>query len=258
MKVYTNSFIGIELPLQNLEIYKDESPWLVLKHPSQEAYLSIQFCFQFFRSLEEIEEYFQKEIQLVADAGNLVQFNEIKRYGKDAVVATYFQYIDNISHYVFMTAKLIPDQSGYWYLAVTKNEIMTDYCEPLMHQIKKTESDSIGTRDKLTEKKLCNHTLKYLSSYNSNWGSGGGTSSQKFFTLYSDSSFKYEYSSVISFGSMGGDTSRDDGWGMWNIQKNNNDLFLILRWHLKGISVYKLEWGEPGILFLDGEKYFID
>ena len=258
MKNYINSQIGIELPVQNLEIYKDESPWLILKQPNQEAYLSIQFCFHFFTSPEEIEEYFQKEIQLVADAGNLVQFIEMKRYGNDTVVATYFQYIDNISHFVYMAAKLLPEQAGYWYLAITKDEIMTDYCEPLLQQIKKTKPEVIGSREKTIENKLSNHTIKYLSSYNSNWGSGGGTSSQKFFTLYSDSSFKYEYSSVISFGSMGGDTSRDDGWGMWNIQKNNNDLFLILRWHLKGISVYKLEWGEPGILFLDGEKYFID
>lgn len=258
MLTYKNSQIGIELPISGLEIYKEEDRWLVLKSPGQEAYLSIQVSFQFFNSLEEIENYIQKEIQLLADSNDLVQFNSMNRHGIDSVTAIFFQYIDNISHLVCLGFKLLPDHRGYYYKAVTKDESMTDYCEPLFFQIKKLSTQNDMLTDKPTENKLVNHTLKYFSSYNSNYGSGGGTSTEKFFVLYPDHSFKYEYRSVISFGSLGGNTSQDDGWGFWEVQKNKEGSFLVLRWHLKGMTFYQLEWGEPGILFLDNEKWLLD
>ena len=258
MNTYKNSQIGIELPLQGLEIYKEEDRWLVLKNPGQEAYLSIQFSFHFFMLLEEVEDYIQKEMQLLADSNDLVQFNSMNRHGDDTVTANFFQFIDNISHLVYMGIKLLPDHKGYYYMAVTKDETMTDYCESLFLKTKYISSKKSEQTDKSTKNKLSNHTLKYMSSYNSNWGSGGGTSTEKFYTLYADHSFKYEYRSVISFGSMGGNTSQDNGWGFWEVLKNKEGIFLVLRWHMKGMTVYQLEWGEPGILFLDNEKWLLD
>ncbi len=258
MKYYTNQHIGIKFPLQGLEINKDEEGWLVLTHPSEEAFLSIQFCFQFFASLEEIEEYIQKEIQLVADANNLVQFTKTERKGNDTVTASYFQYIENISHFVFIGVKQLTNNSGYWYMAVTKDEAMSEFCESIFLNTQIIEPSAIGVPDKVTGNKLNNHTLKFLQSYNSNWGSGGGTSTEKDFTLQPDRTFRYNYNSVVSLGSPGGNTSQDNGWGFWEIQKNNEGSFLVLSWHLKGLSVYSIQWDEPGVLFLDGEKYLID
>jgi hypothetical protein len=108
-----------------------------------------------------------------------------------------------------------------------------------------------------TENKLVNHTLKYVHSYHSNWGSGGGTSTQKSFTIHADHSFRCSYSSVVSPGNMAGGTSQDEGWGMWKVQESNKIPVLILRWHLKPVSAYHLQWGEPGIIYLAEEKYLL-
>lgn len=258
MKNYTNHDIGIQFPFNNLEFFKDAEGWLVLKHPDEEAYLSIQFTNQFFTSPEETEQYIQNEIQLVANANDLVQSNGVSRQGDDTITATYFQYIDNISHLVFIGVKLLPGNNGYWYMAVTKDEVLTEFCEAIFSNTITIDKTTTGKKDISTEIKFAGHTIKYLSSYNSNWGSGGGTSTEKSFKLFEDRSFRYHYKSVVSFGSLGGNTSQDTGWGFWEIQKNNEGIFLVLRWHLKGNSVYKIEWGEPGIVFLDGEKYLID
>jgi hypothetical protein len=257
MKNYSNPDIGIQFPLKNLEIFKETEGWLVLKHPDEDAFLSVQFTNHFFTSPEETEQYIQNEIQLVANANDLVQSNGVTHLEDDTVTATYFQYIDNISHLVFIGVKLLPGNNGYWYMAVTKDEVLTDFCESIFNGAITIDKIITGKKDSLTENKLAGHTLKYLSSYNSNWGSGGGTSTEKSFKLFEDRSFRYQYNSVVSFGSLGGNTSQDEGWGYWEVQKNNEGIFLLLRWHLKGNSVYQLQWGEPGIIFLDGEKYLV-
>jgi len=260
MRNYTNQDMGIQFPLNDLEVFKDDEGWIVLKHPDAEtdAFLSVQFTNQYFNSLDETEQYILNEIQLVANANDLVQSNGVNRLNDDTITATYFQYIENISHLVFIGVKLLPGNNGFWYMAVTKDEVLTEFCESIFNSVESIDKTSIGQADTSTEKKLKGHTLKFLSSYNSNWGSGGGTSTEKSFRLFEDHSFRYQYSSIVSFGSLGGNTSQDEGWGFWETQKNNEGIFLLLRWHLKGNTAYKLEWGEPGIVFLDGEKYLID
>ena len=152
---------------------------------------------------------------------------------------------------------MLPELTGYYYMAVTNNDELAGYCESIFLTTKQIARTGLGTGDKTTESKLINHTLKYMHAYNSNGGSGGGTSTQKSFTLHADHSFRYSYSSVVSLGSMGGGTSQDEGWGMWEVQKNKENPVLILRWHLKAVSAYQLQWGEPGIIYLSGEKYLL-
>jgi hypothetical protein len=255
MNQYTNAYIGIQFPLQGLEINKEEDDWVVLKHPNEEAYLSVRFSNQFFTTQDEAEAYIQKEIQSIADANLLNQMLGIKRKGDDIVTASYIQYINNITHLVYIGIKLLHDYSGYWYMSVTKDEVMADLGEPIFMNAKKIERTEFGSADKATVNKLSNRTLKYMHSYNSNWGAGGGTSTQKSFILHADRSFRYQYSSVVSLGSMGGSTSEDEGWGFWEVQKNNEGNVLVFRWHLKGISAYQLQWGDPGIVYLGEEKY---
>lgn len=258
MKNYSNPDIGIQFPLKNLEVFKDAEGWLVLKHPDEEAFLSVQFTNHFFTTPEETEQYILNEIQLVANANDLAQSNGVTQQGNDTVSASYFQYIDNISHLVFIGVKLLPENKGYWYMAVTKDEVMSEFCEDIFMNTISIDKTTTGKKDISTENKLAGHSIKYLSSYNSNWGSGGGTSTEKSFTLFEDRSFRYHFNSVVSFGSLGGNTSQDTGWGFWEAQKNNEGTFLVLRWHLKSTTVYKLEWDKPGIFFLDGEKYLLD
>jgi hypothetical protein len=259
MDKYTNSYLGIQFPLQGLAVVKENDGWVVLKKdPNEDAFLSIQFCNQFFSSPDEAEAYIQKEIQLVADANQLYQLIGINRIEADTVTGVFSQYINNVTHLVYIGIKFLPGNNGYYYMAVTNNDAMAVLCEPIFMHTKKTDRTEFGKDDKATEGKLINHTLKYLHSYNSNWGSGGGTSTQKSFTLHADQSFRYQYSSVVSLGSMGGSTSQDEGWGFWEVQKNKEGSILVLRWHLKSISAYQLQWGEPGIIYLGEEKYLID
>jgi len=259
MSQYTNSYLGIQFPLQGLEVFKENDGWVVLKKdPNEDAFLSVQFCNQFFSSQDEAEAYIQKEIQLVADANDLYQLLGINRKGTDTVTGVFSQYINNVTHLVYIGIKLLPGNNGYYYMAVTNNDALADLCDPIFMNSKKIERTEFGKDDKATESRLTDHTLKYLHSYNSNWGSGGGTNTQKSYTLHGDHSFRYQYSSVVSLGSMGGSTSRDEGCGFWEVQKNNEGSILVLRWHLKAVSAYQLQWGEPGIIYIGEEKYFLD
>jgi hypothetical protein len=258
MNLYTISNPGIQFPLQQLEVYKEEDGWIVLRRPAEDIYLSVQFCNHFFSSVTEAEAYLKKEIQVITDAGDLYHFTGFHKPDKDTITAIYFQYINNITHMVFVGVKCLAGNNGYWYMAVTKDEMMTEYCEPIFLNSKRINEAPVGQKDKITESKLANHTLKYMSAYNSDWGSGGGMSTEKFFSLSPDNSFKYRYSSVVSFGSLGGNTSQDEGWGFWEIQQNREGRYLVLRWHLKGNSVYNIQLGEPGIIFLGNEKYLVD
>jgi Txe/YoeB family toxin of Txe-Axe toxin-antitoxin module len=256
MTDYTNADLGIKFPLQGLQIANENDGWVVLKKdPHDNAFLSILFTNQFFASQDEGEAYIQNEIQKVGN--DLYQVVGVNRKGKDTVTGVWSQYINNVTHLVYIGLKILPDHKGYYYMAVTNNDELAEQCEPIFLNAKQIARSEVGPVDKPTENKLMNHTLKYLHAYNSNWGSGGGTSTQKSFTLHADHSFRYSFSSVVSMGSMGGGTSEDGGWGMWEVQKNTDTCVLVLRWHLKPVSAYRLEWGEPGIIYLSGEKYLL-
>jgi hypothetical protein len=259
MDKYTNAYLGIQFPLEGLQVSKENEGWVVLnRDPNEEAFLSVQFCNQFFASVDEAEAYIQNEIQLVANANDLSQVLGVNKKGTDTVTGAFIQFINNVTHFVFIGLKFLPGYKGYYFMGVTNDDAMADLCEPIFMKTKMIERTEFGQTDKTTENKLVNHTLKYLHSYNSNWGSGGGTSTQKSFTLHADHSFRYQYSSVVSLGSMGGSTSKDEGWGFWEVQKNSDASILVLRWHLKSVSAYQLQWGDPGIIYLGEERYLVD
>ena len=258
MNDHTNADLGLSFSLQGLHITNENEGWIVLKKDvNDNAFLSILFTSQFFSSLDEAETYIQNEIQKVADANDLCEMAGINKKGNDTLTGAWSQYINNITHLVYIGIKMLPNFTGYYYMAVTNNDELARYCEPIFLTAKQITRTALGPADKTTESKLMNHTLKYMHAYNSNWGSGGGTSTQKSFTLHADHSFRYSYSSVVSLGSMGGGTSQDEGWGMWEVQKNNDTSVLILRWHLKPVSAYQLQWNEPGNISLGGERYLL-
>lgn len=258
MSDHSVSDIGIKFPLQDLQVANENEGWVVLKKDvNDNGFLSVLFTNHFFTSQNEAEAYIQNEIQKVADANDLYQLVGVNKKGNDTVTGVWSQYINNVTHLVYVGIKVLPGHNGYYYMAVTNNDELAGYCESIFLNAKQNAKTEWGSIDKSTEKKLADHTLKYMHGYNSNWGSGGGTSTEKSYTLRADHSFSYSYSSVISFGSMGGGTSQDEGWGMWEAQNNNGASFLVLRWHLKPISVYQLQWGEPGIIFLEGEKFLL-
>jgi hypothetical protein len=258
MTEFTNSDIGVKFPLNGLQIVNENEGWVVLKKDVKDnAFLSVLFTHHFFSSQDEAVAYIQNEIQKVADANDLYHLTGINKKGDDIVTAVWSQYINNVTHLVYIGIKILADHKGYYYMAVTNNDELAGFGESIfLHTVLITRT-GIGSIDKATEKKLASHTLKYMHVYSSHWGSGGGTSTERSYTLHPDHSFRYSYSSVVSFGSMGGSTSEDEGWGMWEVQKNNNIVFLLLRWHLKPVTAYQLEWGEPGIVFLGGEKFLI-
>lgn len=258
MTEYTNGDLGVRFPLQGLQVANENEGWVVLKtNVNDEAFLSILLTHQFFTSQDEAYAYIQSEVQKLADTNDICQLIGINKTGADIVTGAWSQYINNVTHLVYVGVKILPNQKGYYYMAVTNNDELARYCEPIFMAAKQTARTKLGPADKTTEKVLINHTLQYMHSYNSNWGSGGGTSTKKSFTLHADHSFRYSYSSVVSLGSMGGGTSQDEGWGMWEVQKNKDIPVLILRWHLKPVSAYQLQSGEPGIVYLGEEKYLL-
>lgn len=258
MNHYDLPYLGIRVPLFDLQVYKDDDGWLVLQKPGTEFYLSVRFSNHFFTTLDEAEASIQNEIKIAADANDLYQVVGINKSGNDTVTGIFSQYINNTTHLVYNAIRLLPVNEGYWYMAVTKDEDMVNYCETIFQQAQKSKPQIAGSPDAATAKKLAGHTLQYLHAYNSGYGSGGGMSTQQSFELFADGSFRYKYESLVSFGSLGGgNTSRDSGWGMWELQKNNEGSFLVIRWHLKAVSVYALKWGEPGIIFLNDEKYLL-
>ena len=258
MTDYTNGDLGIKFPLQGLQIVNENEGWVVLKkNINEEAFLSVLFTHQFFASQDEAAAYLQNEVQKVADANDLCQLISINKKGDDLVTGAWSQYINNVTHLVYVGIKMQPNYKGYYYMAVTNNDELAGYCEPIFLATKQIARTELGPADKTAEKKLINHTLQYMHSYNSNWGSGGGTSTQKSFALHADHSFRYSYSSVVSLGSMGGGTSQDEGWGMWEVQKSNDTPILILRWHLKPVSAYPLQWADQGIIYVGEEKYLL-
>lgn len=258
MPEYTNADPALKVSLQDLKVASENEGWIVLKKDvNDSAFLSILFTNQYFSSQEEAESYLQNEIQKVEDANDLCQLIGINRTGNDTVNAAWSQYLNNVTHLVYAGIKMAPNYKGYYYMAVTNNDELAGFCEPIFLSAKQIAPNKSRPADKSTENKLVNHTLQYMHAYNSNWGSGGGTSTQKSFTLHADHSFRYSYSSVVSMGSLGGGTSREEGWGMWEVQTNNNRPVLILRWHLKPVSAYRLQWGDQGIIYLEGEKYLL-
>ena len=259
MNYYDLPYLGIRVPLFDLQLYKDDDGWVVLQKPGTEFYLSVKFANHFFNTPEEAEASIQQEIKIAADSNDLYQVVGINRTGNDTVTGIFSQYINNTTHLVHNAIRLAPGNEGYWYMAVTKDEDMVTYCESIFKQVQKTKPVIVGNIDTTTTKKLAGHTLQYLHSYNSGYGSGGGMSTQQSFQLFTDGSFRYQYESLVSFGSLGGgNTSRDKGWGMWELQKNDEGSFLVLRWHLKSSTVYELRWGEPGIIYLNNEQYLIN
>jgi hypothetical protein len=258
MNHYDLPYLGIRIPLFDLELYKDDDGWIVLQKPGTEFYLSVKFLNHFFNTLDEAEASIQNEIKIASDSNDLYQVVGVNRTDDETVTGIFSQYINNTTHLVHHTIRIAPDNEGYWYMAVTKDEAMIEYCDKIFNQAQKSKPAIIGKTDAATAKKLAGHTLQYLHSYNSGYGSGGGMSTQQSFELFADGSFRYKYESLVSFGSLGGgNTSRDSGWGMWEVQKNDDGNFLVLRWHLKAVSVYALKWGDPGIIYLNNEKYLL-
>ena len=259
MSDYVNADIGISFPLYGLHVANENEGWVALKKDiSHEAFISIFFANHFFNKTEECESFIQTELQKVADANDLHQLVGINKQSNETVTGCWSQYINNVTHLVYAAFRVLPGYKGFYYMAVTNSDELSQYCESIFLNTKQIAKAELGPIDDTTERKLANHTLKYFHGYNSNWGAGGGSSTQQSFTLHADHSFRYSYSSVMSFGSMGGSTSQDEGWGMWEVQNNNGNSVLILRWHLKAVTAYPLQWGEPGIVYLGDEKYIVD
>ena len=256
MKMYTNRELGIEFPLQDLEVYNVEGGWIVLKHPVEETFLSIKFCNHFFGSPEEVEEYIKKEIQLVADAKDLQEIIGINRKNKDTIIAIYTQLISKIAHWVYIGVKLDGEENSYWYMAVTKDESMNGFCESIFLNSKNIPASIFGHLDKTAEEKFKNRVLHHVNTYNSDWVNGE-TSTEKSFHLNADNSFKYTYSNMVSIGNLDENTNFDEGWGKWEIQNYNDNTALVLKWHLKGITTYQMKWEEPGIVYLDNERFSV-
>lgn len=257
MKNFTDPHAGVQTSLQGLTVQSEQDGWTILQNSSGD-HLSFRFSFHFFTEARQVIAYMQDEVQKIAGSNDLAGDEGLQQAGDDSIMAVYYQYIDNTSHMVVMAAKLVAGRPGIFYMGVTKSAAMTGPCRQLFLDAKPITMTRHGKRDARTEELLAEHTLRYLHAYSSNTYGGGGTSTDKSFSLFKDGSFRYSYASVVSMGSLGGSTSQDAGTGTWQVQKNEDAGFLVLYWHLGGTAVYRLEQGEPGIVFLDGERYLLD
>ncbi len=257
MKNFTDPNVGVQTSLNGLTVQNEKDGWSVLQNAAGD-HLSVRFSFHFFNDLQQISAYLQNEVQQIAAGNDLAGDEGLQQLGNDSVMAVYYQYIDNTSHLVVLAAKIIPGRPGILYMGVTKSEALTGPCRQLFHDAKPAAMAETGKNDAKTAKQLANHMLRYMHGYTSNTSGGGGTSTDKSFSLFEDGSFRYSYASVVSMGSLGGGTSRNEGFGTWQVQKDGQTPCLVLYWHLGSVGVYRLEWGEPGNIFLDGERYLLD
>ncbi|MGQ0739006.1 MAG: hypothetical protein ACT4OJ_08120 [Bacteroidota bacterium] len=257
MKNFTDQNIGVQTPLGGLTIQNEQDGWTILQNSAAD-YLSFRFSFHFFSDLQQIAAYMQNEVQQIANSNDLAGDEGLQQLGNDSVMAVYYQYIDNTSHMVVIAAKLIAGRPGIFYIGVTKSEAMTGPCKQLFLDAAPAAMVQTGKKDAKTEKQLADHTLRYMHGYSSNTYGGGGTSTDKSFSLFKDGSFRYSYASVVSMGSLGGGSSRNEGFGIWQVQKDGQSPCLVLQWHLGNVGIYRLEWGEPGIILLDGERWLLD
>jgi len=247
----------VQTPLHELHIQKEQDGWTVVETNAGE-YLSFRFSYHFFDSLQQIAAYMQNEIQQIADSHDWAGEEGLQQLDNDGMMAVYYQYIDNVSHMVVMAARLLTDRPGIFYIGVTKSESMTHSCRQLFLGAKPAPMTATGQREPKTEKQLAGRILRYLDAYTSNTYGGGGTSTDKSFSLFEDGSFRYAYASMVSMGSFGGSTSRNEGYGCWEIRKEGQQIFLVLRWHLESMGMYRLEWGNAGVVHLDNEKFLMD
>jgi hypothetical protein len=257
MKNFTDNITGVQTSLQGLTIQKQNEGWTVLQNVNED-FLSFRFSFHFFNEQQQITDYMQNEVQQIANSNDLAGHEGFQYPDDNSVMTIYYQYIDNVSHMVVMAAKIVEGRPGIFYIGVTKSESMIDACRQLFLDAKTIDIAQTGKKDAVTEKKLSNYKLRYLHGYTSNTTGGGGMSTDKSFSLFDDHSFRYYYASVMSMGSLGGRTSEDNGFGTWQVQKDSESSYLVLYWHLGNQAVFRLEWGEPGIIFLNGEKYLLD
>lgn len=257
MKDYHNPYIGVRFPLSGFSIAGEQDGWVVLQHDSG-GNVSVRVVNHFFTSPEELQQYMQQEIEKLSAQGDLVQFQESRQLDDQSFVMSHFQYIQDVSHLVITGCRLLKNRPGFIMNVVTKDEGMIEYCQPLFEKAESDEPYRVGKADEKTMELLRDRNLRYMHAYTSNWGSGGGTSTEQSFSFFRDQSFKYQYSNMASFGSLGGSTSRDEGAGSWTIEKDKTGmLHLILLWHLGGTSDYELKNTEPGIFYLNNDKYFI-
>jgi hypothetical protein len=257
MKNFTDPNTGVQTSLQGLTIQDQNESRTVLQNDIGDI-LSFRFSFHFFNDREQIAVHIENEIQQVARNNDLAGSEGLQYPDENTVTGIYYQFIDNVSHMVLMAAKIVEDRPGIFYVGVTRSESMIDACKQLFFDVKPIPIEQEGKKDAVTEKKLSGHKLRYMHGYTSNTSGGGGMSTDKSFSLFNDHSFRYSYSSVVSMGSLGGSTSENNGVGTWQAQKDDRSFYLILYWHLGSRGVFRLEWGDPGVLFLDGEKYLLD
>ncbi|NOT50563.1 MAG: hypothetical protein HOP10_04740 [Chitinophagaceae bacterium] len=257
MKNFTDPKTGVQTSLQGFTIQNQNEDWTVLQNDSGDL-LSFRFSFHFFYEQQQITDYMQNHLQQISDSNDLAGNEGIQYPDEDSVMFIYYQFIDNVSHMVVMAAKIIEGRPGLFYMGITKSESMTGACSQLFLDAKTIDIAESGKKDTTSEKKLSNRILRYMHGYTSNTTGGGGSGIDKSFSLFEDHSFRYSYASVMSMGSFGGSTSQDEGFGTWQVQKDSGSPYLILYWHLGGRVVYRLEWGDPGIIFLNGERYLLE
>lgn len=257
MNPFKDPLVGIETPLGQLSVQHQQDGWTVLQNSAGD-HLSFRFNFHFFSDLQQITAYMQNEIQQIANGNDLAGEEGLQQPDDSTVMAVYYQYIDNVSHLVVMAARLLNDRPGIFYMGVTKSESMADACRQLFLSAAAIAIEEPGKKDLQAEGRLAGQMLRYMDSYTSNTYGGGGTSTEKSFSLFADRSFSYSFTSVVSMGGLGGGTSRNQGFGTWEIRKDGPSLFLVLRWHLGNTGIFRLEWGQQGIVFLDGERYLPD
>lgn len=257
MNLFKDSLLGIQTPLGQLSVQNQQDGWTVLQNSAGE-YLSFRFNFHFFSDLQQITGYMHNEIQQIANSNDLAGEEGLQQPDDNTIMAVYYQFIDNVSHLVVMAARLMQDRPGIFYMGVTKSESMADACRQIFLMARPIAIEQPGKKDPQTEGQLAGYKLRYMDSYSSNTYGGGGTSTEKSFSLYADRSFSYSYASVVSMGGLGGGTSRNQGMGQWEIRKDGISLFLLFHWHLGNTGLFRLEWGQQGTVFLDSERYLLD
>lgn len=257
MNLFTDPLTGVQTPLGQLQVQNQQDGWTVLQNSAGD-YLSFRFSFHFFSDLQQVTAYMQNELQQIANSNDLAGEEGLRQVDNNSMMAIYYQYIDNVSHMVTMAARLVSGRPGIYYMGVTKSQSMTDACQQLFLAASPVAIEEPGKADLQAETKLSGRLLRYMDSYSSNTYGGGGTSTEKSYSLFADNSFSYSHASVVSMGSLGGSTSRNEGLGSWSVRKEGAALFLLFRWHLGSTGIVRLEWGQQGTVLLDGERYFLD
>ena len=256
MAEFRDPATGVETALEGLTVEEQRDGWTILQSASGEQ-LSIRFSFHFFQDLLQLLGCMQDEIRQAADHNDLAGEDGIIQPDDQTLITVYYQYIENVVHQVVLGGRLLPGRPGIFYSGITRAESLTEINRQLFLQCQTSVPEEPGRPDVKANTWLSGQQLRFLQGYTSNTYGGGGTSTDKSFSFFPDQSFRYQYAGVVSMGAYGGSSTTNEGFGTWSVRRDENGLFLLLRWHLGSGVVYRLEQGPEGRVLLDGETYFL-